>query len=88
MLSKGAYKSHEGDGHRSHYGHRIEQVEKELAESKVISAEVPGLRKTYVGVSSTSVKTTKRLSAFKISVNNFRARKSGPRRWSNFVKST
>lgn len=51
MLSKGIYESWEGYEHNSHCGNRIEQAEKELTESEVVSAQVPGLRETYAPAS-------------------------------------
>jgi hypothetical protein len=47
MLEKGACETCEGDERGSYCGNRIEQIEKELAESEAISAEVPGLQETY-----------------------------------------
>lgn len=47
MPGKGVYKIHDGDEWRSYGNDRIEEIEKELAESEVILAEVPGLRETY-----------------------------------------
>jgi len=47
MPGKGVYETREGDERRSHESHRIEEVEKELAESEAVSAEVPRLRETY-----------------------------------------
>jgi hypothetical protein len=38
------YEGDEGDENKSHCNDRIEGVEKELAECREITAEVPGLR--------------------------------------------
>ena len=46
MLEIGACETCEGDGRGSYCGNRIE-IEKELAESEAISAEVTGLQETY-----------------------------------------
>jgi len=47
MPGKGGYETREDDGRRSHESYRIEEVEKELAESEAVSAEVPRLQETY-----------------------------------------
>jgi hypothetical protein len=47
MLRKGPCETCEGGERKSYGGDRIEEVEKELAESEAISAEVPGLRERY-----------------------------------------
>lgn len=88
MLSKGVHDSCEGCEHCAHRDDRIEQAEKELAESEATLAEVPGLRETYVRRFLASVKATDRpCIAFKSSRDNFRAQKNEPQKWSNFVRS-
>ena len=48
MHRKGVCETSEGDERKPYGGDRIEEIEKELAESEAISAEVPGLRETYI----------------------------------------
>ena len=47
MPRKGVCGVREGGERRFYWSDRIEEAEKELAESEAISAEVPRLRETY-----------------------------------------
>ena len=63
MPEKGVYETHEVDELRSYESHRVEEVEKELAESEAVLAQVPRLRETYFQAISALREATNRLYA-------------------------
>ena len=88
MLRKGMYGIRE-DHERKPYGdNRIEEVEKELAESEAISAEIPGLREMYVETICIFCKVTNGLYPASMSSRvNFRVQKNELQELSSFVMS-